>query len=140
MALRVPAAFDSQFSSTTNFSTSPDLVTRSIDRVTFKNAMVPCGHTACRECLGIWLGRGKGCCWCRRRYEEGDIRDIYLGSSNEIRNTLEDDDSETDVISLASDSRVASEEPQHNSGARKTAKERIRRHKIITLMRVTEMK
>ncbi|KAK5311995.1 hypothetical protein LTR93_011508 [Exophiala xenobiotica] len=71
--------------------------------VAFKNAVIPCGHSACRDCLDLWLGQGKGCPWCRRRFEEGDVRDIYLGFSNEIQNTGEDDDDETDVISLSSD-------------------------------------
>ncbi|KAK6371422.1 hypothetical protein LTS17_009153 [Exophiala oligosperma] len=71
--------------------------------VAFKNAVVPCGHSGCRECLELWLGQGKGCPWCKRRFEEDDVRDIYLGYSNETQNTQEDDDDETDVISLSSD-------------------------------------
>jgi len=55
-----------------------------------KNAMVPCGHRTCRECLGLWLGQGKGCPWCRRIFEAGDIRDIYLRSPSEARDALED--------------------------------------------------
>ncbi|KAJ9616183.1 uncharacterized protein PV06_11462 [Exophiala oligosperma] len=72
--------------------------------VAFKDTTIPCGHSACRECLGLWLGQGKGCPWCKRRFEEGDIRDIYLGSGNETRSTREDDDDQTDVLSLSSDS------------------------------------
>ena len=72
--------------------------------VAFKNAILPCGHTACRECLGLWLGQGKGCPWCRRSFEAGDIRDIYLGSSSETWDVPEDDSDVTDIISLTSDS------------------------------------
>ncbi|KAK7883376.1 hypothetical protein LTR67_011300 [Exophiala xenobiotica] len=72
--------------------------------VAFKNAMVPCGHTSCRGCLGLWLGQGKGCPWCRRSFDTGDIRDIYLESSPETRDAPEDDGDVTDVISLAGDS------------------------------------
>ncbi|RVX68986.1 hypothetical protein B0A52_08053 [Exophiala mesophila] len=72
--------------------------------VTFKNAILPCGHSACRECLGLWLGQGKGCPWCRGSFEAGDIRDIYLGSSSETWDIPEDSSDVTDVISLASDS------------------------------------
>jgi len=72
--------------------------------VAFKNAILPCGHTACRECLGLWLGQGKGCPWCRRSFEAGDIRDIYLGSSSETWDVPGDDSDVTDIISLTSDS------------------------------------
>nr|KAK5449231.1 hypothetical protein LTR18_002320 [Exophiala xenobiotica] len=56
------------------------------------------GYLRCDLC------QGKGCPWCRRSFEAGDIRDIYLGSSSETRDALEDDGDVTDVISLAGDS------------------------------------
>lgn len=74
--------------------------------VALKDAMLPCGHTSCRECLHLWLGQGqgKGCPWCKRSFEAGDIRDIYLGYPSETPDALEEDGDVTDVISLASDS------------------------------------
>ncbi|KAJ9493513.1 hypothetical protein H2202_011015 [Exophiala xenobiotica] len=72
--------------------------------VTFKSATLPCGHSACRECLSLWLGQKTGCPWCRQSFEADDIRDIYLGSGSETRDVSESDADVTDVISLASDS------------------------------------
>lgn len=43
--------------------------------VTFNNTMVPFDHISCKECLGLWLGQGKSCQWCRQSFEAGDVRD-----------------------------------------------------------------
>ncbi|KIW11739.1 hypothetical protein PV08_09011 [Exophiala spinifera] len=72
--------------------------------VAFKDAMLPCGHTACRVCLDLWIGQGNDCPWCRRSFEVGDIRDLYLADPSATADALEEDGDVTDVISLASDS------------------------------------
>ncbi|KIW36745.1 uncharacterized protein PV06_11041 [Exophiala oligosperma] len=46
--------------------------------VAFRNNILPGGHTSWRECLDFWLGQGNSCPWCKRSFEAGDIRDVYL--------------------------------------------------------------
>lgn len=80
----------------------------------FKNVMILCGHSFCRDCLIIWLRQPKDSHSasepeksfpiCRQSVKESDIRTIYLDTESQIPGAFESDDDATDVISLASDS------------------------------------
>lgn len=83
----------------------------------FQNAVLPCGHGFCRECLTMWLRQpmdihstnepGKGHCpICRLSVSETDVRTIFLepGSEAAVGRGSDNKVMDTDVISLASDS------------------------------------
>ncbi len=80
----------------------------------FKNVMVLCGHSFCRDCLMIWLRQPKDsqsanepenrCPICRQSVKESDIRAIYVEPESQLLGAFKGDDNATDVISLASDS------------------------------------